>query len=259
MDSKNCLDIVRSMVETNACDVGEDSRKILKGTILVIDDDKRVRDVFEEAFDEYKTIAVRNGAEGLAVLRRPHAVDIVILDVLMPGMNGIEVLKTIKSISPLQKVVILTGCDSRDIVIEALRGQADEFIEKPFDIEEMRLVLERLLRQTQKEDCFIDMPGKIELAKDFIRRNYDRPIRLEDVAREVYLSPKYFSRFFKERTGKTFNEYRIELRMTRARELLSGTNLTVSQIASRVGYQNSEAFIKIFKKMTGVAPSNIRR
>jgi len=236
------------------------SRNIMiKGTILIADDEKRIRDVFVELFEEYRVLTAADGTEALRIIEKPNSVDIVVLDVMMPGINGIELLKKIKKIDPDKKVVIFTGCDSKEIVVEALRGQADEYIDKPFDIDELRLIFERLLAQSAaSEDEFIDMEGKIRKACEFIERNYNRMIKLEDLAREIYLSPKYVSRIFKKHTGFTFNEYKINLRMEKAKELLSYTRRPINQIAAMVGYQNAEGFIKIFKRKTKLVPSQYR-
>jgi AraC-like DNA-binding protein len=82
---------------------------------------------------------------------------------------------------------------------------------------------------------------------------------LEEAARSVFLSPKYLSRAFKEQTGKGFNEYCLELKVQKARELLKETGLTVGQISDQLGYQNEESFIRTFKKLTGLRPTEYRK
>ncbi|MCK9478716.1 MAG: response regulator [Firmicutes bacterium] len=93
----------------------------------------------------------------------------------------------------------------------------------------------------------------IRQAKNFIDENYMRDISLDDVANTVYLSPIYFSRFFKTHTGETFTDYLIGVRMKHAIELLSNTDYTINEISVRVGY-NSRYFNRIFKKYTGFTP-----
>ena len=70
--------------------------------------------------------------------------------------------------------------------------------------------------------------------------------------------PKYFSRIFKEKAGMTFSRYKIGLRIEKAQELLAGTTLPVIAIASKVGYLNPDAFMKIFKRVTGMRPLEYR-
>ena len=233
-----------------------------KNKILVVDDEKGVRDIFLAAFfDEYKIIPVAGGQEALNILKRPNDIDLVVSDVMMPGMTGTELLREIKRINPGQKVVLLTEHSSKEVAIEALRSDADEYIEKPFDVEKIRTVFERLL--SERKDCAEEgignAQGKIGQAQRFIRRNYSQPISLRDVSRQIFLSPKYFSRLFKEKAGRSFNNYKMELKIEMSKELLKKGNYTISQIAYHTGYQNPESFMKMFKKVTGSTPSQYRR
>lgn len=229
-------------------------------TILIVDDEQVIRDLFMYAFDEYRIIAASSGEEALSILRRPHDIRLVILDVRLPGMNGTEVLKEIKTTVPDCRVVILTGYGSKDLAVEALRHDADEFIEKPFDIEETRAILRRQLDALHKDSSGSGggQEERICRAIRLINCNYNKHLSLSDVAGELYLCPKYFSRLFREKTGKSFVGYRIAERMRRAREFLEKSAFTISQIAYKVGYQSPDAFMKIFKRATGMRPLEYR-
>jgi YesN/AraC family two-component response regulator len=230
--------------------------------ILLVDDEKIVREAFIAAFDNEYTIAPASGGqEALDILKQPNDIDLIILDVMMPGLNGIQLVKEIKKISPELKVVIFTGYGSKDVVIEALRADADEFIEKPFDIKQTREIIERLLdrrnNSSQAESHGTD--GKIRKAQEYIKRNYNKFISLKDAAQMCYMSPKYFSRIFKEKTGKSFNEFRVGLRIDAAKQILTKGGRSINQIAYTVGYQNPDSFMKMFKRTTGFTPSEYRR
>ena len=112
---------------------------------MVVDDEKIIRDTFVAAFDEYRIIPVASGQEALNILNRPNDIDLIILDMMMPGLTGTELLREIKRINPNYKVIVLTGYSSKDVVIEASRVGADEFIEKPFDIKQTLKIIKRLL------------------------------------------------------------------------------------------------------------------
>lgn len=229
--------------------------------ILVVDDEKIVREAFMAAFDDYEIVPAASGQEALNILERPNDIDLVILDVVMPGLNGIQLIKEIKRITPKLGVAMLTGYGSKDVVVEALRAHADDFIEKPFDIKRTQGTIERLLSKTKKSSLMESQgrDGKIIKAQEFIKRNYNKSLSLRDVAQMSYLSPKYFSRLFKEKTGKNFNEFRVGLRMEVAKQLLRKVNYNISQIACTVGYQNPDSFMKMFKRVTGLTPSEYRQ
>ncbi|MEL7568795.1 MAG: AraC family transcriptional regulator [Dehalobacterium sp.] len=109
-----------------------------------------------------------------------------------------------------------------------------------------------------------DFPGYqhgyfLEKAVRFIKENYDKELKLEDVARQVYLSPNYFSRLFKEVKGYSFMHYLTQIRMEKARRLLIYTDFEISEIAERIGYRNAQYFGQVFKQNEGCTPTNYRR
>ncbi|MCK9603735.1 MAG: response regulator [Candidatus Omnitrophica bacterium] len=228
--------------------------------ILVVDDAKNIRDTFSLAFDEYNIVPVASAREALGILRKPNDIDLVVLDVVMPEMDGLELLKEIKKLNSEHKVVIMTGYSTKDVAIEALRSQADEYIEKPFDIEKTKEIFKRLLDENRSPygADTSDTEKKIKYAQRLIERNYHKVLSLQDISKEIFLSYKYSSRLFKQRIGKSFNEYKLQLKITSAKQLLRKTNYTISQVAYKVGYQNPDSFMKMFKRVTGLTPSEYR-
>ena len=228
-------------------------------SILLVDDDNEFREEFRELFDDYRFVEAQNGREALDALAKPNEIDLVILDVKLPDMRGTKVLQEMKRIAPALPVIILTGYSSKDVAIEALKGNADDYIEKPIDVEKaiesIRLLLERSGAGSVDTE---GTGGKIARIKSFLERNYHKKVSLEEAAALVCLSPKYLSRLFRERTGQGFNEYRLHHKIEHAMELLRHTEATVNQIAYQLGYQNAESFIRIFKKATGRTPSDFR-
>lgn len=228
--------------------------------ILVVDDTKNIRDTFSLVFEEYNIVPAASAREALSILHRPNDIDLIVLDVVMPDMDGLELLKEIKKINRERKVVIMTGYSTKDVAIEALRSDADEYIEKPFDIEKTREIFKRLLNEN-KNLYAVDTDNterKIKYAQRLIERNYHKDISLQDISKEIFLNYKYFSRIFKEKIGKGFNEYKLHLKIVSAKQLLRKTKQTINQIAYKIGYQNPDSFMKMFKKSTGFTPSEYR-
>ncbi len=95
-------------------------------------------------------------------------------------------------------------------------------------------------------------------AKKYIDENYAQPITLEDISREINVSPQYFSKLFKEETGKNFIDYLTGIRMEVAKELLSQGDLSIKEIGYRIGYNDPNYFSRIFKKTVGVTPTEYR-
>jgi YesN/AraC family two-component response regulator len=229
--------------------------------ILLVDDDAIFREEFVECFSGYGFIQAADGAQALKILKRPNEIDLVIMDVRMPGIDGLSLLEKIKDTASGAGTIVITGYSSKEVVLRALRGKADDFLEKPFDLEKARSVIEKVLnaRKEGYRNDAADTAGKIEHVKHFLSRNSSRKVSLKDAAAAVCLSPKYLSRIFREYAGTGFNEYKLELKMAEAKNLLTQTAYNVDQISDRLGYQNTESFIRQFKKISKRTPSVYRK
>ncbi len=229
--------------------------------ILLVDDDPEFREEFKACFEEYSIIDVANGESALKILEQPNDIDLVMLDVKMPGISGIEVLKKLKVNSPDLGIIILTGSASREVIIEALKGHADDYMEKPLNIEVVKEIIEKNLENKRglNDINSSDTKGKIEKVKDFIERNCFKKTRLTDAAGIIYLSPKYLSRIFKQNTGESFSRYRLKIKIEKAKEFLLKTGYNVNQIAEKLAYENTESLIREFKKITGFTPTKYRK
>jgi len=227
--------------------------------VLLVDDDREFREELRECLDDYDVIEAASGQEALRLLRRPNEVDLVILDVMMPGLRGTDVLKAIKTRAPEQKVIILTGFSTKDVAIDALKGRADEYLEKPLDIQRLKSAVAGLLAHNGQRENQADrsLGGKIGRIKRFLERNWHKKVCLRDVAGSVGWSEKYLSRLFREETGVCFNDYALKVKVREAKQLLA-KGWTVGDVSERLGYQNAESFIRIFRKLTGRTPARYK-
>ena len=100
--------------------------------------------------------------------------------------------------------------------------------------------------------------GVIAQAKNYIDTHYNKDISLDDVSREVEISPYYFSKLFKEETGENFIEYVTNIRLERARELLAKTEYSMKEICGEIGYADPNYFSRIFKKNVGLTPTEYK-
>jgi len=209
----------------------------MNDTILLVDDDKEFRSEFRDCFGEYEIAEASTAEEALLFLKKPNKIDLVLMDVQMPGMGGLKALRHVRAAAPSAAVIIMTGYSSKDVVIEALRGEASNYIEKPFNVEKVRAIIESVLAKTcgEEEPALTDGKGKVEKVKNFLRRNCFRKVHLRDAADSVYISPKYLSRIFKTYAGVGFNQYYLKCKIEKAREMLSGTGYSVDHISQKLG------------------------
>jgi two-component system response regulator YesN len=144
------------------------------------------------------------------------------------------------------------------VVIQALRSQADDFIDKPFSIPDLKEKIDTILKKKMYSQNFRkDKDDQIHRIKRFIERNYQN-VTLGYIAEEMCLSSRYLSRVFNKKNDISYRRYKLKVKMDRAKELLLKTQLNVSEIAIELGYQNPETFMRIFKRLTNMTPSEYR-
>jgi signal transduction histidine kinase len=121
-------------------------------TILVVDDEPVIRELCEKVLMEYRILQAGNVAEALQIYQKEHC-DLILTDVMMPGGSGINLLSQVKTLDPNAVVIIMTGISQMDIVLTALREGADDFINKPLNLLQLKTAVEKsLARKRLKEE-----------------------------------------------------------------------------------------------------------
>lgn len=165
--------------------------------ILLVDDDKSVRVTLGQALESsgYQVVAAVDGDHALERFRS-DVFDLVLLDMKMPGMDGIEVLRHVKSDRPTQPVIMITGFGSVETAVEALKLGAVDYIQKPFGPDELRSIVERVLsREELPEGRTTTFDENLEWAKRcIVERNMDEAeAHLRDAVRLDPTKPETFN------------------------------------------------------------------
>ncbi len=246
--------------------------------ILLVEDEKMIRYgiyvMIEDSGVPYREIVeCRNGKEAAACLEKGRY-DLVLTDIRMPLMDGLELAKWIyetleKEIRPL--IVAISGYAEFEYVKEIMKYQAVDYILKPVDREELKKVLwhvEDVLRERGRsaEEEIADggaslshvSQNKMQSAVDYIRRNYGKPIDMAEVSNYVSMNYSMFSALFKEYTGRNFSSYLKTLRIEKSKKLLCSTDIGITEISQKVGFEDARYFTKVFKEETGLPPSVFR-
>ncbi|MCD4780171.1 MAG: response regulator transcription factor [Candidatus Omnitrophica bacterium] len=227
--------------------------------IVVIDDNMKIIKSIKMALIEYEIIDFPCGEKAIEFFKKPNEINLVLLDVFMDGMNGITVLKELKKVNKDLSVIIMTAYGSKDIVLQALRSHADDFIEKPFNINDLKGKIKNILKEKIYLSCAnSSKEEQIDRIKRFIDRNYNNA-NLEYISNELCISPKYLSRMFNRKSNCSFRTYKLGVKIAKAKYFLKETNINVSEIAVELGYQNPESFMRIFKKITTMTPMQYRK
>ena len=230
--------------------------------VLIVEDEANGREALVSRFrhllrQEGVIESAENGREAIrkALDMKP---DLVMMDIVMPVMNGLEAAAVINEHLPDTVIVFLTAYDSFDYAVSALRAGSRDYLLKPVSEPDLRQLLERLFHLkpgSDREKTKTPFASALEI---WLFSHYAETISLEDAAGSMGMSAAYFSRKVKAETGKTFLEHLTELRVTNAKKRLVTTAMSVSEIGRSVGYPDSNYFVKVFKRSTGLTPSEYR-
>lgn len=262
-----------SIVEKGPFINEEDSKDRPK--ILVIDDNPEicsyVRLIFEEHF---LVLEAENGLLGYKLAMK-HVPDLIISDVMMPEMDGVELCRKLKSeISTSHiPIILLTACSLDEQRVEGLESGADDYISKPFNVKILEVRVQNLIdnRKRLKEiysSDFFSIAASPELENDmdksFVKKfrqllhdNYtESELNVEELGREMGLSRSQLYRKIKALTNYSPNELLRMVRLQKSLELINTSELSVSEIAYRVGFTSPSYFAKCFKDYYDKSPTD---
>ncbi len=257
-------------------DLIKESYEDEKPILLIVEDNRDViHYMFEILKDKYRIEIAHNGLEGLETAIRLIP-DIIISDLMMPVMDGYEFLEKVKTDIRTSHIpfVILTAKADNTSKIEGFTKGSDAFLPKPFNQNELFIRLENLIESRKKiQEHFTLYPhsqnktniGTMPLEEAFMKQV--RGIMEDNLAnenfgilqlcRELTMSRAQLYRKFKALTNQTVSKYIRSVRLDKAKELLSSTNLTVSEVAFEVGYKSVSHFSTHFTREFGINPSKV--
>ncbi len=245
-----------------------------KRRVLIIEDDNDIRELLRQEIGVYFEVEVAaDGTSGLEKARSEEF-DLIVCDVLMPGLTGFEVTKRLKNDFETSHIpiILLTALSSPEKQLEGIDAGADAYISKPFSIKYLLTRVFRLIEQREKlREKFTNEPGSVHAAmystdrdKEFTDRmfvvlnsNMSRSdFSIEEFAQQMKLGRTVFYKKFRGITGYSPIEYLRIVRIKKAAELLlCKDRQTVAEVAYQVGFSDPFYFSKCFKEQFGIAPS----
>lgn len=201
-----------------------------------------------------------SGEEALAFAKK-NIVDILLTDIQMVNMNGLELIARVKALHPHAVSLILTAHASFPYAQQAIGLGVIGFLLKPCSKDEMRAMLQKAIQQLECAGAQPDLqPAKapITWAKEYVQQHLNQKIDMVWVANALDLSYSYFSKLFKQETGLSFSNYIIEEKMKEAgRQLLAGRR--TGEIARDLGYQSPQNFNRTFVRFYACTPTEYRQ
>jgi YesN/AraC family two-component response regulator len=203
-----------------------------------------------------------NGPDAVekAKIYRP---DIILMDVRLPELTGLEAQKSIIRFLPNVKTIILTAYNEFDYAQEAIKYGVVEYLLKPVKPTDLQvsidLAIESLTKDNVQNKNIVIDDNILKNVLNYIDNNYCSELTINTVAELVHFNPQYFSRYFKKEMGITFTEYVTTLRIEKAKKLLVETNYPIYRIAAELGFADPAYFNRVFLKYAKQSPNKYKQ
>lgn len=247
-----------------------------KPTLLVVDDNDEFRQfLVSELESTYQVMQAGNGEDALKIVLEQN-IDLVVSDVMMPGMDGMSLCQHIKSDVKISHVmvILLTARAAEESKLEGLRAGADDYLSKPFNMEMLQLRIAHLLdlrsrrmqKFTQEEDVKVEEVALNEIDQKFledamaaVEKNLDNDAYdVETFCSDLCMSRSTCYRKLLSLTGQKPTEFIRTIRLKHAIRMLKEKKYTVSEISDMCGFSSVSYFCRCFKSQYGVQPSNYK-
>ncbi|MBR4376803.1 MAG: response regulator [Spirochaetia bacterium] len=235
--------------------------------LLMIDDEQTSFEIVKATIDWKSLDIVPEYAESAADAMekiKEEIPDIVLTDIMMPGMDGFELIEWIKTNSYNCEIIILTAYGTFEYARKALDFGVTGYLLKPLNEAELKELINKAIyniSQNSRQAGHLNSVNyslPVRLACEYIDKNYQEDINLNKISNYVSLSKNYFCNIFKKETGMTIWDYLIRIRMEEAKKMLLETEQKTYEISERVGYDDPSYFGRLFKKYTGFTPIEFR-
>lgn len=265
-------EVSATLVESELSADEEEAGATGRPTVLVIDDNADIRHYVKTLLaEEYHVLDAPEAATGIRLAMK-YVPDVIVSDVMMPGMDGVECCRRLKT--ELQTchipVILLTACSLDEQRIQGYNGGADSYISKPFNsqllLSRIRNLIDsrRQLRQFFGDNQTLAKENISDMDKDFVSRfkalveekMRDAELNVEDLGKDMGLSRVQLYRKLKSLTNYAPNELLRQARLKKAASLLASSEMTIAEIAYEVGFSSPSYFTKCYKEQFGESPTD---
>ena len=249
--------------------------------LLIADDEEKERTGIAGLVKKYalpfETSQAKNGMEALEMIRR-DSFDVLLTDIKMPFMNGLELIKEVQKLGIWMVFIIYSAYADFKYAQSAVSLGVLKYLLKPITLTDFKQLFSEVeslclnkvdndktdLREVSfnlsKNKASEDSQNRIiKTARHLIRVHHADPnLNLSFLAEKLKITTAYLSTFFKSETEQNISSYIAEVRISRAKEILKQSNIRISEVGEAVGYSNESYFIKLFRSHEGMSPMEFR-
>lgn len=241
-----------------------------KPTVLIVDDEDQFRESLSVALEEeFHVLAASNVRNGLSIIDE-NPLSLILLDLRMPGLTGIDLLEKLRSRNNKTPVFILTGNSCHEWAEKCADMNVHGYIRKPVDVESLICRIKKLLGMEgfevlremwngHYEKRAADLSPVIKNGLRYICDTYSKEFDRSKLAAFLDISPDYLSRQFHKECDLSLHDYVNKLRVLKSKELLRDLRSKIKEIAVAVGIRDVSYFCAMFKKQTGMTPKEYQK
>jgi len=240
--------------------------------LLIVDDEPAVREGLSimidwKAYDFNVLETAKSSREALNKLETVKY-DLVITDIRMPVLNGMDLIREIRKISPNTIIIIVSGYGEFEYAKKAIEYGVKAYLLKPVNRFELqtnvlraKMELDKYYRANERKDAPIlknRYPKLIEQILEYIENNYEKDLNLKTISDLFFVNPAYLGQLFKKSLNETYSHYVNRTRIAAAKRLLCNDRFSVNEVIEKVGYKNSDYFYKQFRRYENISFSEYK-
>lgn len=232
--------------------------------VLIADDEEIIVEGLKVLYPWEKNgfLVAATAADGMEALVQAAEVkpDIVLMDINMPYMNGLETIEKMKVLIPNSYFIIISGYDDFSYAQKSLRLQISDYLLKPVSEDDLSKTIFHVRQQLEKHSENVVLSERtIDHILQYIDDNLHQNLSLNDLSSKFHMAPAYVSQYFKKQTQMNFLSYCNKRKIEQAQIMLIKTDKSITEISGSLGFSNYRIFSNVFKKYTGVLPSQYVR
>lgn len=245
-------------------------------TVLIVEDEMLEQEflksiALKELLPEDKVLTCEGGVQAVK-LAKHYKPNIIIMDILIPEMDGISAIEEIRKFLPNTCISVLSACSDFSYAQKAISLQVFEYLLKPVKPNAFKKVLRKMLDSITECDQLVEEKSEEEIVEPeecqqyfieesvkYIKEHFREKLTLEMVAAKAFMNPKYFSHVFKKEMGVSFSNYVNDLKIQRACRLLETTNYPAYRISMECGFSDPSYFSRVFRQKVNMTPQTYRK
>lgn len=241
--------------------------------VLIVEDEMLEQEflksiVLNELLPEDKVLTCESGVQAIE-LSKKYKPNIIIIDILIPEMDGLKAIEEIKKFLPNACISILSAYSDFSYAQKAIKLQVFEYLLKPVKPKVFKETFHKMLDSLNESQPIINENEDVESSEcqkcfieesvKYIKEHFKEKLTLEMVASKVFMNPQYFSRAFKEDMGVSFSTYVNDLKIKHACRLLETTNYPAYRISMECGFSDPSYFNRVFRAQMNMTPIDYRK